>query len=582
MTPRTVTKSLNLTASSEEGQVLPLRSAALVMDLERLGTLQPSRLSFMRTLVRRMAHESWRIHAERVELDENGHGEAIYRIEAGSERYRFVVFSSALADDQRNDRVISSQWDLTMALVQGDLSEDQLKSLRINVPLQEAGRVDDHVLVLSRANRSSRSFQSVVQRLATGQQPDVEGLKKVGYLCRTTAVYGSGKFGMADWQVVQSTCRSFRTPFSAEMFACYLLRHFSCEQVEHIAKVLAPDRAVTIAPEIKRFIGIGNATGLGMAPFLIKHPKLIAHWMMQRETALARVLSQTDCDDQKLNCLKAMVLQVIQHLRETTVGEAQQQERNETLVMSLSHFTEALEQPAFDAWLRSEGWSALQSFVVDRYGRDADELVQVLLFEIYPELVDPLEESMAVDEDLDLEPHVPLAECLALIRDHYDWALDIDFQQPDHRALFWYRSEEKMEPRLGDRFFEMGAEKEMPMSIAFAVRACSDLMESYLSDFPDSLVVDFLMVFPDQLGIVRRIQSLSGLHYGDIRGNLSDKNLQPMHLLRAKLSFFGVGKFDPKSRLWVRNTMFQGAPLVDDVNCDRAEDSWYFPVAPVL
>ena len=120
------------------------------------------------------------------------------------------------------------------------------------------------------------------------------------------------------------------------------------------------------------------------------------------------------------------------------------------------------------------------------------------------------------------------------------------------------------------------------MSIAFAVRACSDLMESYLSDFPDSLVVDFLMALPDQLGIVRRIQSLSGLHYGDIRGNLSDKNLQPMHLLRAKLSFFGVGKFDPKSRLWVRNTMFQGAPLVDDVNCDRAEDSWYFPVAPVL
>jgi hypothetical protein len=46
------------------------------------------------------------------------------------------------------------------------------------------------------------------------------------------------------------------------------------------------------------------------------------------------------------------------------------------------------------------------------------------------------------------------------------------------------------------------------------------------------------------------------------------------------LSFFGVSKFDPKSRLWVRNTMFQGAPLVDDIGTDFADD-WYFPVMPV-
>ncbi|MGB1756714.1 MAG: hypothetical protein ACPHHQ_07965 [Pseudomonadales bacterium] len=582
MGTRTITNASHVLASAKEGQALTLRSAALVMDLDRFGALQPSRLSFMRTLVRRMAEEAWRIHSERFELDDQGHGEAVYRVVAGSEEYRFVVFSRPLSDEQRNDRVISNQWDLTMALVQGELTGEQLKRLRINVPLQEAGRVDDNVLVLSRANRSSRSFQAVIERLAAGMQPDVEHLKVVGYLCRTTAVYGSGKFGMADWQVVQSYCHSFRTPFSAEMFACFMLRHFSCEQVEHIARVLAPGTAVSIAPHIKRYIGIGNATGLGMAPFLIKHPKLIAHWMLQRETALARVLSQSDCDDQKLDALKTMLAQVIQHLNETTVDERQQQQRNDGLVTSLSHLIDALEQPAFSGWLKTEGWSALQSFVADRYGIDTDELVQVLLFEFYPDLVDPLEESMAVDEDLDLEPHVLLSECLALIKTHYDWALGIDFQQPDHHALFWYRSEEKMEPRLGDRFFEMGAEKEMPMLIAYAVRECCDLMDSFVAEFPDSLVVDFLMQHPNQLGIVRRIQGLSKLHYGDIRGNLSDKNLQPMHLLRAKLSFFGVGKFDPKSRLWVRNTMFQGAPLVDDINAGCAEDRWYFPVAPVL
>ena len=50
----------------------------------------------------------------------------------------------------------------------------------------------------------------------------------------------------------------------------------------------------------------------------------------------------------------------------------------------------------------------------------------------------------------------------------------------------------------------------------------------------------------------------------------------PIHLLRCKLSFFGVGKFDPKSRLWVRNTMFQGAPIIDDIE-DIYEDDWFFP-----
>jgi hypothetical protein len=103
-----------------------------------------------------------------------------------------------------------------------------------------------------------------------------------------------------------------------------------------------------------------------------------------------------------------------------------------------------------------------------------------------------------------------------------------------------------------------------------------------LAKEPDSLVIDFLIGHPDQLATVRRVQTLCGLPYGDIRGNLSDRNLEPMHLLRAKLSFFGVGKFDPKSKLWVRNTMFQGAPIIEDLSHDLNPDHWYFPTAPVL
>ena len=45
-----------------------------------------------------------------------------------------------------------------------------------------------------------------------------------------------------------------------------------------------------------------------------------------------------------------------------------------------------------------------------------------------------------------------------------------------------------------------------------------------------------------------------------------------MHLLRAKLSFLGANRFDPKGDLWVRVTFFQGSPLIEDLRQDMAQD----------
>ncbi|MEC8822208.1 MAG: hypothetical protein VYA08_15040, partial [Pseudomonadota bacterium] len=159
--------------------------------------------------------------------------------------------------------------------------------------------------------------------------------------------------------------------------------------------------------------------------------------------------------------------------------------------------------------------------------------------------------------------------------------LSIDFRKPESQHVFWYRSEEKMEPRLGERYVESGADKELPVQVARSVKACHALILSDLLLHMDSDVVHFLLRHPDQISIVRRIQTMTPLIYGDIRANLADQDMQPMHLLRAKLSFFGVSKFDPKSRLWVRNTMFQGAPLISELDSGRDLDDWYFPVAPI-
>ncbi len=40
---------------------------------------------------------------------------------------------------------------------------------------------------------------------------------------------------------------------------------------------------------MRRALGVGNSTGLGMAPFLVRHPLLVHRWHFARETALARV-----------------------------------------------------------------------------------------------------------------------------------------------------------------------------------------------------------------------------------------------------------------------------------------------------
>ena len=183
-----------------------------------------------------------------------------------SSQYHVVVFAQALDDELRSDRVIAEAWDVTFCLVEGEVTDELRQSMALNVPLQEAGRQHPQLLVISRANKSVRNFDHFVEALSSGQQPNVDDLKRAGDIYRTTAVYGNGKFGIADYGRIKSN-PDFGRPFSAQMAAVYVLRQFSIDQAEHIARQRAPDTAVTLNKSIKQYLGIGNSTGLGMAPF---------------------------------------------------------------------------------------------------------------------------------------------------------------------------------------------------------------------------------------------------------------------------------------------------------------------------
>ena len=260
------------------------------MRLDRMGSRYPSRLSFSRSMLRRLVNDNWKINKSIFNLDKDGYGTVVYEIIINNETYSLVCFSAFLDDKDRSDRVIASKWDTAYTLHVGKLSDEDLKRLKDTIPLQESGRNSPNELILSRANKSVRLFQYVVDCLAKGKQPDINEINKVGYLLRTTAVYGSGKFGLSDFSNTKNTT-VFNQPFRAEMLSVYLIREFSVDLVEHVAKQINPRKAIKLDREIKQHLGIGNSTGLGMAPFIIKHPKLINKWMSQYTKTLNNIVN---------------------------------------------------------------------------------------------------------------------------------------------------------------------------------------------------------------------------------------------------------------------------------------------------
>lgn len=547
------------------------------MELPRLGAFSSSRLSFARSLIRKMARQRWQVTQTRFDLDADGYGEVIYRIQTPQARYHVVIFSRYLDDAQRSDRVIAEAWDLTFGLVEGDVEDDLMASMSENIPLQEAGRQHPNLLVISRANRSVRNFSSFVEQLSQGRQPAESLLKTAGYLYRTTAVYGNGKFGIADFARLKDN-PDFRQPFSAQMTAVYVLRQFSIDQVEHIARNKSPD-AVSLSDDLKRYVGIGNSTGLGMAPFLINHPLLINQWVHMRETALS-LAKQEAADEEAQQRLLDLMRRAIQSLQECNIENDDQRLKNEDVVSELSMAAVWLDQVSAEAdlWLQLTDW-AEAAFTVE-----TQELINTLLIEIYPDHADGLEDYMAAEESLDLVPDMPLIQLKQLIETYLDWALQVDLTSSDERYWFWYRSIEKEEPRLGIRGVDEGEEKELSIAIGPRVQRIHATLDAHLQQDPAALTIDFLMANQRDSDIVRRIQTMAGSAYGEIRANLWHREMKPMHLLRAKLSFLGAQRFDPKGDRWVRVTFFQGAPLIAELNAEPVDlvdfDDWSFALAP--
>ena len=212
----------------------PLRPVDRVMRLSRMGAFFPHRLSFMRVLIRRLARQKAVMQMPVCELDENGFGHIVLSLPLSGRIYSLIAYSRHLEDGARTDRVIATQWDASFCLFDGVPEPADIERLADEVTRQEAGRYDNRVLTLSRANKSVRLFQHIVEALASGRQPDKEALVATGYLMRTTAVYGNGKFGIADRdQLVKYD--GLEGAFQAEMLTVFLIREFTLFLAEYCA-----------------------------------------------------------------------------------------------------------------------------------------------------------------------------------------------------------------------------------------------------------------------------------------------------------------------------------------------------------
>jgi hypothetical protein len=550
-----------------------LRPADTVMRLARLGSFHPTRLSFSRSLVRRMGREAWQFRRAVFDLDAQGYGRAVYEITTPKGLLSFAAFSNYLAPEERTDRVIAEKWDAAFALSAGKLSAESIDRLAASAPRQEAARFSADELVLSRANKSLRLFDAVADALAAGRQPALADVVRVGYLMRTTAVYGNGKFGLADLGRLWRD-GIFALPYEAEMLMVFMIRQFSFELIEHIARAKRPTGAVRLSLKTKRALGIGNATGLGMAPFLVSHPRLLNSWILARETALARVRAVTDAAPDKIERLGVLLDRARGHAREWSTDDSAQMPRIECLREELAELHRRFSAGTLLAPTRP--WNELVAGLETTGSLEVSEMMNSLVIELYPELVDDLENATGAAERESIDGAMSLEELKILIERFYGWALHIDFGPQEARKYFWYRSAEKDEPRLGERFEEPGAALELPIGIGRMAASLHAGLVGLSAGERRMSVAEYMLGNPQWRGILRRVQSQAGLPYAEIRDNLLGRECLPVDLLRCKLSIFGAAKFDPKSDRWTRITLFQGAPVIEELSNPSADD-WAFP-----
>ncbi len=547
---------------------IELRDPNIIMKLSRLGSFHQSRLSFLRSFLNEF--KDWDYKKDSFDLDKDGFGTAVYSFKKKSRVYSLICYANKINDDERSDRVIATKWDAAFTLHDGVPLKEDIERLRNEVPKQEVGRLSYKELTLSRANKSVRVFDHVVESLSNGSQPNLDLLEKVGYLYRTTAVYGSGKFGLADRFRIKNR-EEINGPFRLEMMLVYLVRQFTFDQVNHVAKNRNPKSAVNLDPKICRNLGIGNSTGLGMAPFIVNHPTLLNNWILSREVALKKIREIKIAETKDINLFKECVKNSLKNITSWNTESEYQLKKIKLLLKDVRKFIHFLKNE-FD-FKKDYPFNEIYLWLEKETCEECIEYIVSIMMEPFGEIVQPLISQMSSEEEkyFNIPTERNVEDLKKILENKYSDILKIDFNKEDSNQKFWFISKNKEEPRLANRFEESGADLEQPLAIA---RDIKKLYERLLSLKNNLKINQFLIDNSDLRHVVRRAFIIENFPYSEIQDNTIGENIVPIDMLRLKLSFFGALKFDPRSDKWLRICMFQGAPLPNELK--DYDEQWVY------
>ncbi len=523
------------------------------MKLKNLGSYHPTRLSFSRQLIITLIRENWIFKFEDWKINKLGKGYCVISVKNKKDVFSLIIFSHLIKDEERSDRVIADKWDFTFSLFIGIPNDKEIKHLKKNVPLQENGVHLKKQLTLSRANKSTRLFNHFLENLSNGLQPEFEQVKKIGYLLRTTAVYGNGKFGIGDYNF-KSDSKILKNGFWAEMLTVYMLKIFSIEYVNFLAKNKSKNYT-KLNDNISDYLGTGNATGLGMAPFVVNHPKLIHKWINTKQTLIKIALDKKTLSKNKLKLFLLLLENSKKHINQWEVEDKKQKK---LINQSRKEIDQIINSKLLFKILNSDYPLKKLLSKFNRINNETREMLYSIFLELYPKVTDSYSGKMNASDKVTLNTNYSNAKIRSLIKLNYGWALNINFNHSSSKYFFWYVSETKQEPRLGLSKEDHGYEKRLPLDIA---KQISDLNET-LKKMPDNMKIsEFCLKHHKFKSIIKRVLINEKHQFSEIHENLEDKRMRPIDILRFKLSFFGACKFDPKSNLWTRITLFQGVPL---------------------
>ncbi|HSV84581.1 MAG TPA: hypothetical protein VLK85_35715 [Ramlibacter sp.] len=556
------------------------RPARSLMTPRRMSVMQASRLSTTRLLMAKAIREQWKFTCLDWQIDDKASGTALYRIDTGVMVFDFIVHSFEPKQEGRNGRIIGGVWDMMAALVEGPVSEEHVRITGEEIRKLYAGRATPGTLVWARSNRSSRVFEHTVDALAHERQPDIATLAEVSYLMRNTGLDGNGTFGTRSFRSLEPT-HPLRRPLDAQMLSAYMMRVFSVDLVNHLARCRNP-QAAKLAPEIERFLGVGNGSALGLVLFVNNHPHLVDRFIHAREQAIvAAKRLNVGAGDARLERLLRLLDRAI-------TFRAQDRMDYERFAASAEIADELRRIRAAVAELHATGLVAgqahrfplhvlAQSFE-HKVHEEAIETFLGILTELVPELCDRLAEQLAVDEEFTTEPDMAIGHLRDLLRTEYAWTFDCDLDAPGARKFTWYKSATAEEPRRGPRE-EAGEVHNLALDLPRLVR---ELDREIAQRAPDMTVARFLLEKPALRFIVSRIQTLNGLEYHSPCMDMMSDEFIPCDVTRfINIGIHGIDKTRDYQQRALRGVLYQGAPTIADI-ANGTSTEWFHPAEPQL